>query len=377
MKQRLTAFLMAAVMLLTLCGCGFLGAREPEVITNAEERAGNTAQPDEPAAPEEKAAEEGTVIPEEEPVADLATGPAPEKPAGEETPDPVTDAAFSFSDVEGLEFRFSSGAGGWATWMKIWADGSFTGNFHDSDMGVTGEGYPNGTLYWSDFTGTFTRPERVNDYTWSMRIGEIHYAEELGKEEIKDGTLYVYTDAYGLTEAENILLYLPGAPLAELPEEFRSWIHYDDLSQTEETELPFYALNNEARQEGFSSYNVADSMRDYVASVEEQVSALEDTVYHDPNVNQADMNSAAQSRYELWDSALNTLWNQLTRTLDKETMRQLVAEEKKWINMKEQAMADAEAEGGGGSITATLVYGEGARLTRERVYELLELLINE
>ena len=46
------------------------------------------------------------------------------------------------------EFNFSSGVGGWGTSLYIGLDGYFFGVYHDSDMGVSGEGYPNGTLFY-------------------------------------------------------------------------------------------------------------------------------------------------------------------------------------------------------------------------------------
>ena len=160
----------------------------------------------------------------------------------------------SFTAFEGLRFFFSSGAGGWATEMTIAADGRFSGRFHDSDMGVTGVGYPNGTMFLSDFSGQFSRPVKVNDYTYSVQILELNYDEKFGTQEILDGVLYCYGDAYGLEGTGEFLIYLPGAPLEELPEEFRSWVGYYDLSYTADTELPFYALFNVDQQLGFSSY---------------------------------------------------------------------------------------------------------------------------
>ena len=52
-----------------------------------------------------------------------------------------------------------------------------------------------------------------------MKIEEIGYENEVGTEEIKDEILYCYSTAYGLDEAEEILIFLPGAPFRELPEE--------------------------------------------------------------------------------------------------------------------------------------------------------------
>ena len=40
-----------------------------------------------------------------------------------------------FTRLEGLEWTFSSGAGGWSTDMRILPDGTFSGEYHDSEMG--------------------------------------------------------------------------------------------------------------------------------------------------------------------------------------------------------------------------------------------------
>ena len=71
---------------------------------------------------------------------------------------PSTDGLYS---VLPSRFTFSSGTGGWMTVMELNDDGSFTGSFQDSDMGVRGEGYPKGTVYKSDFSGKFSRPEQL------------------------------------------------------------------------------------------------------------------------------------------------------------------------------------------------------------------------
>ena len=49
------------------------------------------------------------------------------------------------------EFELSSGAGGWATILKLNKDGTFTGQYYDSDLGDTGEDYPNGTVHFCTF----------------------------------------------------------------------------------------------------------------------------------------------------------------------------------------------------------------------------------
>ena len=44
-------------------------------------------------------------------------------------------------------FIFASGAGAWGSSLSLWPDGTFTGSYHDSEMGENGEDYPNGTVY--------------------------------------------------------------------------------------------------------------------------------------------------------------------------------------------------------------------------------------
>lgn len=292
MKKKITGFILAGIMALPMYGCG--SKELPEA--------------------DDTYTEEGT---------------------NEET--------FSFADLENVRFCFSSGAGGWATMLTIDADGSFSGEWFDGELGVTGEEYPNGTMYQSDFSGQFTQPVKVNAYTYSVQIHELNYEEEIGREEIRDGVLYCYGDAYGLEEAENILIYLPGAPLAELPEEFRSWVGYYDLSETADTVLPFYGLYNETQQCGFSGYNIVDSLKESISRTEECAASLEDSIRND------------------------------SLTQDTATMSELITEEREWIIWKEQEAAKAGAAYEGGSMQEMVMNQKAAELTKTRVYELLEL----
>lgn len=339
MKRNLTALFLAGLVALSLCGCG--GA--------------NTDTP----APEDSTPQETPDVPGESPAEQPET-----PPAGGDT--------FSFAELKGLRFVFSSGAGGWATMLTIQEDGSFSGQFFDGELDVTGEGYPNGTMYQSNFTGQFSQPAAVNDYTWAMEIQELTYQEALGTEEIRDGTLYCYSTAYGLDDAERILLYLLGAPLAELPEEYRSWVGYYDLSTTPDTELPFWGLYNEAAECGFSSYSVLDNLTAQAAAAEEAAAALEDSIRNDP-LTQTEYNEKTGQLYEVWDSLLNTVWGALKQTLDPDAMAALTAEERAWIAEKEQAVTEAGAAYEGGSMQPMVMNQKAAELTRERVYQLLEL----
>lgn len=166
---------------------------------------------------------------------------------------------FSFADVADREFYFSSGVGGWYTVLYIHEDGTFDGHYQDSDMGDADPvSYPNGTVYYCDFSGSFTEPEKIDDTTYAFQIESIEYPYGLG-EEMKDGYHYYYSPAYGLDGAEDLYMYLPGRKVADLPDAYRSWVGYYDLESISETELPFYGLYNVKEENGFSSYVMVDA----------------------------------------------------------------------------------------------------------------------
>lgn len=152
------------------------------------------------------------------------------------------------------KFVFSSGAGNWGTTLNINSDGSFDGIFTDSNMGVTGEGYPKGTIYKSVFNGQFENLTQINDYTYSMNMSSINYENQPDTEEIIDGAKYIYSTAYGLANATTVYIYTPDAPVSKLPEEFKSWI-FDLRMNSEKKTLGFFALYNVDEQQGFSSSN--------------------------------------------------------------------------------------------------------------------------
>lgn len=188
-----------------------------------------------------------------------------------ETPGITSDI---FTALEGITFVFSSGAGAWSTEIEIKSDGSFIGYYHDSDMGVTGTNYPNGTRYECHFKGKFKAVSKLDDFTYSLKLDEFTIESKINEEKIVDGIKIIYTDAYGFDDADEFLLYSPGAPIANLPEEFLSWAHINtNIRKT----LPsgYYGIYNVNGKEGFvgmSENNVWDS--DYMYYFENRKSAL-------------------------------------------------------------------------------------------------------
>lgn len=307
------------------------------------------------------------------------------------------DGAFSYKDITGREFYFSSGAGGWASVLHVQEDGSFDCFYHDSEMGSIGEGYPNGTLYYSEAEGKFGTPEKISDYVWKLPIASVEYPLGDG-EEIKDDIRYLYTTAYGIDGTDELLLYLPGMPVEELPEGYISWMDPMDRQAVQDGTMKVleeYGLYNEPEGNGFVSYPAAedasaeensagaDTAGADTAGADADVSALlkecedRDLEFQEKlkqDMSQLELNFTAEDHYRLWDDALNRIWGMLKQRLDADTMKNLTEEQVAWIERKEKVVQEAGAEYEGGSIQPLIMHEKAAEITRERVYELAELL---
>lgn len=170
--------------------------------------------------------------------------------------DNIEETSFDSSEILSKlnePFTFSSGAGAWGTTLQINNDGSFSGSYHDSDMGDRNDSYPKGTVYYCNFSGKFGDIKKINEYTYSMKMKKIEYNNEPNTEEIKDGFLYKYSSAYGLDEADTVLIYTPETPISDLPEEFTSWT--SRLIPPSGETLGYYGLYNVNEEEGFVSQN--------------------------------------------------------------------------------------------------------------------------
>ena len=276
-----------------------------------------------------------------------------------------------FSDVSNYEFWFSSGAGGWCTSLTLQPDGTFNGQYYDSEMGDTGEDYPNGSQYQCNFYGKFTEPVQVNAYTYRFRIETIQYSRKPGEEEIINGVRYIYSQPYGLDGTGDIYLYLPEAPVDELPKEYLDWVQMA-MEDTGKDTLGFFGLYNVEEQDGFSSYELskeAVALNKELAALEEKAQEMNDRL-QSGELSQIEMNRLSGELYKLWDDELNSLWGRIKKKLGSEEMQKLTEEERAWIKWKEQAVKDAGSEMEGGSMQPLLENDKAAEVTRERVYEL-------
>ncbi|MBR6707219.1 MAG: hypothetical protein IKI84_11165 [Clostridia bacterium] len=152
--------------------------------------------------------------------------------------------------LKGQSLNFYSGAGGWETSLTFGENGAFEGKFHDGEMGETGEGYPDGTVYTCLFHGRLSAAEQLTETSWLLKVEENAVNEGQEAELIGDGIRFVTGEPYGLCKATEVVLYLPGTPVKDLPEGFLFWAHLDEIDPEAKT-LPYYAIWNEAEEAGF------------------------------------------------------------------------------------------------------------------------------
>ena len=72
--------------------------------------------------------------------------------------------------LDGVEFTFTSGAGGWRTILKFKSDGTFKGEYTDSNLGETGSNYPKGTIYKSTFSGNVKSIKKVGEFEYKLIV---------------------------------------------------------------------------------------------------------------------------------------------------------------------------------------------------------------
>ena len=237
MKNKLIALLtMSALAVGTLAGCGNTAATD--TAASAADTAAET-----PAEAVSTAAETETQTTEAA-SSEEDTGTTK---AEASTTEAQSEDVSSLPGTYPMDMVFSSGAGGWSTTLTLSEDGSFTGAFSDSEMGERDENdYPNGTVYFCNFSGQFANIKKVNDYTYSMTLDSVVIDKEADR--IEDGIRYKEGEPSGMDSGTEIYFYTPDAPVSELPDGFLSWWQ---TRSTDATTLGCYGIYNKSADAGF------------------------------------------------------------------------------------------------------------------------------
>ena len=152
------------------------------------------------------------------------------------------------AQIEGRDFEFSSGAGGWIAGSTFGKDGVFSGFYYHGNA-------VENSLSMCEFKGKLEITEKVDDYTYKMKLVNIEVISPTGTQiKSPDGTLYKYHDfTYGYEESKNFELYLPGKSDASLSEDFKGWVrHYPNGTGR----IDYYGIFN--ADKGYGMYSKSD-----------------------------------------------------------------------------------------------------------------------
>lgn len=176
-------------------------------------------------------------------------------PAEEETQEPTEPdyEAQLYADFTS-PFVYATGVGGWGESFTVNSDGTFTGEYHDSDKGSFAPEYMMGIVYKSEYSGSFKEVTKINDYTFALEYNALSYTVSPGTEKIEDDYKYSYCGSRGLSETNTVYLYTPSAKVADLPEYYQDWV-IDYCDKNTEDTLGFYGIYNEEAQACFVSEN--------------------------------------------------------------------------------------------------------------------------
>ena len=282
----------------------------------------------------------------------------------------ANDSTITFEDLAKYSYSFTSGAGGWSDDFDIEKDGSFHGSYHDSDMGDTGDGYPDGIRYYCEYEGHFENIQKVDDYTYKMHLKDIKILND-DQEYIADGVKYIPLTPYALNNANVVEIYMPGKPVSEIDEEVRTWlfIPYQDQQDTLEN-LALVNVNENhgitsstrmtPKEDAESTYNTYKESYDYYA---DQLSEAATT---------ADMVEATSNQIRVSDECLNDIWRIIKYNTDEATYNKALEEQRHLLKDRDASAERATAEHLGGS-QATVDYNDiYATMTMERCKELLK-----
>lgn len=366
MKNKFVILTITGLLLVSLAACG------NEKTSNADQNTSNTTVDNQEEQDSQGTSETSQKDTEENRGNDSTEGSSDSTESGSNN----QSGDLTFEDLSHYAFQFCSGAGGWSTDFEIEKDGSFKGNYHDSDMGDAGENYENGTIYVCVFSGDFTGLTKINDYTYEMKMENLTYEETPGKEEIADGVKYIYTDVYGLEGTDTFKVYLPGAPVSDLSEQEYFWVSSANENNVEGAQdtLTIPVIVNEKMEYGIYSYKrmtpyeeAKSTLTTYQASYDAAEEELQKATI------QSRMDDYATQMYDISDSCLNEIWNLVKYNTSEEKFNEILNEQRKWIADKE-ATGNEIMENNDESTALMESSQKMAELTMERCKELTEYL---
>ena len=122
---------------------------------------------------------------------------------------------------------------------------------------LTGEKNPNGTVIICEFTGTFSIPEKIDDYTYKLTVESINTKYDDGYVYYDNGIEYECVgEPYGFDGCQDFYLYIKGRQANDLSEDFLGWIYeYDENAGV----LPCNCIRNPQTDVCFVKYESTEA----------------------------------------------------------------------------------------------------------------------
>ncbi len=341
MKKTLIAILMAGCL---LTGCGAAESENTDVVENNQDQSQEVVEDS-----GEPAATENIEVTVEDAQLDI-----------------------SYSDLTAYRFEFSSGAGAWGDELHIAKDGYFYGLFHDSDMGSSGDGYPDGTVYTSSYSGQFTNLTKISENVYEMTVTGMTYANTPDTEELADGFKYVYTKSAGLPESGTVTLYMPGTDVSVIDTDIYEGylaMYLEGATKLSEPVIVcqaegsgFYGIDADFKEDAELDYSSYKYSYDYYT--EQQANATD----------MAEKLNYANSNAELMNRMLNELWTVYKHNSDSASFEKTLAAQRTWLSDKEAQMQAAQAACADATEGQVAAANKEAELTIARCGELVEMI---
>ena len=196
--------------------------------------------------------------PEIQPEEPLEQDPAAVAGEPEKPEEPEEEPVSSLPADMPKQFLFYSGAGGWMSLLELHPDGTFSGKYEDQNAIAMSapesmlDSITEGETNLSEFTGRFENMRRVSDVEYVMELAEITYAREPGEQELVDGMWMNYCEAYGLSGAKEVRVYLPGRSTSDFSDSLAWWLT-----------VPYGLDALPDQLEGWCLYNVEEDLAYY------------------------------------------------------------------------------------------------------------------
>lgn len=282
----------------------------------------------------------------------------------------------TFEDLANYTYEFSSGAGGWSDEFEIEKDGYFHGYYHDSDMGDTGEGYEDGTMYIAHYSGHLGNLEKVDDLTYTMTILDMKTDEKQEGEYIEDGVRYVITGPYALSACDSLTIYLPGTKTSKLSEAEMSWIEpVYGSSIIENDAFTGVVLVNNPNQYGIGGFErmpVSKRAKMDYDTYKESFDYYGERLTEAPTT--ADMVQLTGNQAEVADELLNELWLMVKYNTPSGQYKPLLEDQRQWLKDRDAHLKDISSQDLGSM--GTVDYNDYlATETMNRCEKLLSYLV--